>query len=774
MKRVPLLLLLLAIAVSAAAQLTIDGIMRGPNLVGYQPQNLRWSPDGKQLYFEWKVNTDAFDKDPDTWVVGRDGKGLRKLSEEEKKDAPPGRNLGAASKDRKRFVYVDNGDVFLWENGKRRNLTSTVANESRARFTKDERGVTFVRDDNLFRLSLDSSALEQLTNIVGTDDKSANVKLWDEKEKKGTASQEYLKAEERKLIGAIDRMARKREEDEAEAKKEHPLKPLKLERKQSLADAWLTGDGKYVIASFRTDAEKSKRANVPEFVTESGYTEELPGREKVGDALPTNKVASISTANGEVKWLEHGLKVPAKQDEKAAEKTEKTETPKETDREVRYDAVVWSDDGMRVVVPVRARDNKDWWLFAFDYTTGKTRVLATEHDDAWVRGPQNDLGFLGDDVYYLSEKTGWMQLYSVPFAGGAPKQLTDGKFEIDDVAVSNDRKWFYLTTSEESPYERHLYKMAVAGGARTKMTAKAGDHAAVVAPDGLSFADVYSYSNRPPEVFIGTTQITTSPAKEFFDYPWLDTPIVQIPARDGKQLPAHLYKPASWQRGGKAVIFVHGAGYLQNIHRGWSSYYREYMFHHFLMEHGYLVIDVDYRASAGYGRDWRTAIYRHMGGVDLDDQIDAAKWLVREQGVDAKRIGIYGGSYGGFITLMALFTQPGVFNAGAALRPVTDWAHYNDPYTANILNRPQDDPEAYRRSSPIYFADGLRDKLLICHGMADVNVHFQDTVLLMQKLIELRKENWSVAPYPIEDHTFVDPASWADEYKRIYKLFEGM
>jgi dipeptidyl aminopeptidase/acylaminoacyl peptidase len=191
------------------------------------------------------------------------------------------------------------------------------------------------------------------------------------------------------------------------------------------------------------------------------------------------------------------------------------------------------------------------------------------------------------------------------------------------------------------------------------------------------------------------------------------------------------------------------------------------------MEKGYLVLDVDYRGSAGYGRDWRTGIYRHMGGKDLDDQVDAARWLVSQQGVEAHRIGIYGGSYGGFITLMAMFTQPDIFAAGAALRPVTDWAHYNHPYTSNILNTPQDDAEAYRKSSPIYFAAGLKGALLICHGMVDTNVHFQDTVRLTQKLIELHKENWELAVYPVEDHGFQQPSSWADEYKRILRLFES-
>jgi dipeptidyl aminopeptidase/acylaminoacyl peptidase len=359
------------------------------------------------------------------------------------------------------------------------------------------------------------------------------------------------------------------------------------------------------------------------------------------------------------------------------------------------------------------------------------------------------------------------------------KQLTQGKWEVENVELSHDRRRFYLTTSEESPADRRIYVMSVEGGERTVLTAVPGNSQGVLSPDESMFAIVHSSSNKPPELSLmenrpgaAMREVTHSPAPDFANYAWIDPPIVQVPASDGALIPARLYKPQSWKPGGPGVIFVHGAGYLQNVHHWWSQYSHEYLFHHFLMEHGYTVIDIDYRGSAGYGRDWRTAIYRHMGGRDLDDQVDAALYLATQQGVDPSRIGIYGGSYGGFITLMAMFTRPDTFAAGAALRPVTDWAHYNHGYTAAILNAPQSDEEAYKRSSPIYFANGLKGALLICHGVADTNVIFQDTVRLTQKLIELRKENWSVAMYPVEDHGFVEPTSWADEYKRIFNLFE--
>jgi dipeptidyl aminopeptidase/acylaminoacyl peptidase len=367
----------------------------------------------------------------------------------------------------------------------------------------------------------------------------------------------------------------------------------------------------------------------------------------------------------------------------------------------------------------------------------------------------------------------------VPFEGGEARSLTSGNWEVLDVRQSRDRSRFFLTASKDSLYEQQVYEMDGNGGPLARLTAASGKHTAVLSPDDRWLADIYSYTNKPPELYVQeakaqaeSRKLTSSPAPEFRDYPWQDAPIITFKARDGVDVPARLYKPASSRRGGPGVVFVHGAGYLQNVDKKWSTYYHEYMFHHILMERGFTVIDVEYRGSAGHGRDWRTAIYEHMGGKDLDDIVDAAKYLASAQGVDPKKIGLYGGSYGGFMTLMAMFTTPNLFAAGAALRPVTDWAHYNHGYTSDILNVPQSDPEAYRRSSPIYFAQNLKGALLICHGMVDTNVEFQDSVRLVQRLIELHKENWQLAVYPVENHGFVQPSSWADEYKRILALFE--
>jgi len=220
-------------------------------------------------------------------------------------------------------------------------------------------------------------------------------------------------------------------------------------------------------------------------------------------------------------------------------------------------------------------------------------------------------------------------------------------------------------------------------------------------------------------------------------------------------------------------MFVHGAGYLQNVSARYPVYFREQMFHNLLVQQGYVVLDMDYRASEGYGRDWRTAIYRQMGHPELEDYLDGVDYMVANHQGDRANVGIYGGSYGGFMSFMALFRAPEAFKAGAALRPVTDWTSYNHEYTSNILNTPELDPEAYKKSSPIEYVENLKGALLISHGMMDDNVFYQDSVRLSQRLIEMKKHNWTMASYPLERHGYVQPESWYDQYRRIYELFEA-
>jgi dipeptidyl aminopeptidase/acylaminoacyl peptidase len=771
---------------NGAFPLAVDSIMRGPALVGYPPESLRWSGDSQRLYFEWRH---AGEDIAATWVADREGGVPRRLSDEERLSAPlPTGQWDAA---RRRILGIDEGDVVIIDTvaNRRIEITRSTATESSPRWAHNETAVTFVRDNNLFVLPLDSIAggTIQLTDVVSRRPES-----------RVTESQRTLRREEADLLDWVEQERGRRERRETRTAR-RALPRFELAERQAVNDAAVSasGDVAYLIVSERA---QSRSANVPRFVSESAYTEDITARTNVGDAQERRRLAVINLRTGEAFWagLEGivdpvAIPKPKLGDTSGDPPTPSTPAPKPS-REVRWGAPLMSPDGVRAVVSVRADDNTDRWLVLVDPATGRTRVLDHAHDAAWVReiGPAGNtgggLGWLPDGrrLWFLAEHTGWMQLYTVDVSAEATSRIavTEGKFEIDGVEVSPDGGSFYIQSTEAHPGERQVYRVAISGGTRERLTGSAGAHQAAVSPDTQTLGLISSTANRPPDVFVmpnrtggAARQVTTSATEEWRRYRWVEPELVTYKARDGAMVYARLYTPemvgAKRHPGQPAVIFVHGAGYLQNAHRYWSSYYREYMFHHLLASRGYVVLDPDYRASAGYGRAWRTAIYGWMGGHDLNDVVDGATYLASAHRVNAGRIGVYGGSYGGFITLMAMFTSPETFAAGAALRPVTDWAHYNHSYTSNILDEPQSSIETYRKSSPIYFAEGLKGALLICHGMVDVNVHFQDSVRLAQRLIELGKENWELAVYPVEDHGFTEATSWADEYKRILKLFEA-
>ncbi|MFP5378367.1 MAG: prolyl oligopeptidase family serine peptidase [Vicinamibacteria bacterium] len=776
---------------TAAFPLTVDSIMRGPTLVGHAPSGLRWAGDASRLYFEWQL---AGEDETATWVVGRDGGAPRRLTDEERRQAPL--TSGTWDAARRRQLGVDRGDVVIIDtHGPTRfDVTRTTGAESSPRWARGGTHVTFLRDNNLFLVPVGEAAGGTVVQLTDVGPRRPEPRLTD--------SQRFLKEEEARLLDWVREAAERRRRNEARDR-ERALPRFELAERQSVVDAALSADETHAYLVVAERAADARTAMVPRWVSESSYTEEIDTRIRVGDALERRRLAILNLKTGEAVWAgldgvaePQAIPRPGPRDEASAAPAPPVTTPATPAapaREVRWGTLLPSPDGAHVVASVRSVDNQDRWLVAVDPATGRTRVVDHVRDEAWVReiGPASNvsggLGWLPDNrtLWFLAEHDGWMHLYTVDVAatGATRRQLTSGAWEIDSVQLTPDGRQFVVQSTEAHPGERHLYALPVGGGERTKLTSRTGFHGGEISPDGRQFGLIHSTATRPPEVFLmaheagaDLRQVTNSPSAEWLAHPWVEPQLVTYKTRDGQQVYARLFTPemigARRHPSRPAVIFVHGAGYLQNAHRYWSSYYREYMFHHLLASRGYVVLDPDYRASAGYGRDWRTAIYRWMGGHDLNDVVDGAAYLASAHRVDARRVGVYGGSYGGFITLMAMFTSPDTFAAGAALRSVTDWAHYNHPYTSNILNEPQTDTEAYRKSSPIYFAEGLKGALLICHGMVDVNVHFSDSVRLAQRLIELRKENWELAVYPVEDHGFVEETGWADEYKRVLKLFE--
>ena len=751
--------------------------MQGNDFVGHRPSSPYWSTDGQTLYFDWNPDGALSDS---LYAYSINNKDIKKVGFLQANVLPSSRLTYNQAKTE--AVYSKNGDIFLLDvdTYQSKPIIKTQSRESNPHFTDNGKSIAFEKDGELFTWNIASGLLEQKTQFVKSK----------EKEPQRDTKDEWLYQDQLGIFDVLQERKAKRDAGEEISKKLEALEPLEIETKgKRVISLQIDPSGSY-ITYVLMDRPESKGTIVPHFVTESGYTEDQNTRSKVGNE-PTQYemfVYDIKNRKNYPVVLDNleGLDYVPEYTKDYPDKTYENE-----DRIGFINGPTWNTDGSKGILDIQANDYKDRWIVLLDPKTGKVEQLDRQHDEAWIGGPGigrwsgGSLGWMPDDksIWFMSEKTGYSHLYTMSLNSKKAKALTSGEFEIYGASLSKDNSRWYFTSNKTHPGDRQFYAMSLKGGKWEKLTNMVGRNDVVLSPNEEKMAILYSYSNKPTELFIQDNpikageatqakQITNSNTDDFNAYDWKDPEIITFKASDGAEVHARLYQPESSVKNKAAVIFVHGAGYLQNAHKWWSSYFREYMFHNLLVDNGYTVLDIDYRGSAGYGRDWRTGIYRHMGGKDLSDQVDGAKMLVDEYGIDTDKIGIYGGSYGGFITLMGMFNAPDTFSAGGAIRSVGDWAAYNHGYTARILNTPATDSLAYKRSSPIYFADGLQGDLLILHGMVDDNVHFQDMVRLSQRLIELGKENWEMAVYPVERHGFVEPSSWTDEYIRIFKLFQ--
>jgi dipeptidyl aminopeptidase/acylaminoacyl peptidase len=811
MKIKPLLLLLLSYGTVGAQTLTVEKIMRDPKWIGTSPSNVFWSADSKNILFSWNPKSNVSDSVFSYALSGGEPQQVAYLDAQR----IGAMNNAVYNSNYSQMAYVYRGDIYLQDikAGKTTRVTQTEEIESAPKFILQNEWLVYTRNQNLYAWNTRSGITQQLTNITrgaeaaaarpagaggqggfgggGNRGGGATGGFGGPQRSAAAATEgqeQWLQQQQQELFGVLK--DRKQKKDLRDAyikshKESDTLKTIGIGEK-TMQGLQVSPDSRFVTYRLYQAPTGAKGTIVPDYVTESGFTTDIPGRTKVGAALGKYDFYVYDRTRDTVMLV--GIdSIPGITDQPDYVKDypKKFANKKAPVRGVMIAGPYWNEAGTVAVVDIRSQDNKDRWLMQLDPITGKLSLLDRQRDEAWIGGPGVSgfgarIGWVNDNNFYFqSEATGYSHLYIYDVAAKTKKALTEGKYEVQAAELSRNKQWFYLLTNEEHPGKQGWYRISSNGGKKDKITSMEGGYEVSMSPDEKWIAYRYSYSNKPWELFVQenapgkkATQVTNLAASaEFKQYPWREPEVISFTARDGAQVYARIYQPTAAKKNNAAVLFVHGAGYLQNVHYWWSSYFREYMFNNMLTDLGYTVLDIDYRASSGYGRDARTGIYRWMGGKDLDDHVDGAKLLVEKYGVDPARIGLYGGSYGGFITLMALFTTPDVFKAGAALRPVTDWAHYNHGYTSNILNEPFNDSLSYAKSSPINFAAGLKNHLLICHGMVDVNVNFQDAVRLQQKLIELGKDNWEVAAYPVEDHGFVEPSSWTDEYKRILKLF---
>jgi dipeptidyl aminopeptidase/acylaminoacyl peptidase len=764
--------LLLFTIFGTAQQLRLEDIMKGDEFIGHQPSNHRWSIDGQTVLFDWNPNNE----------IGNSPYFWNKSSKSPQKVSSPNPvydvDFIAAQKDFEEVYYTNQGVLYAYikSTKKTKKIIQSAERISAVQRSTTPDIVFFQQNRNVYQFNTKDFSMVMLTNF-----KSG-------KENKAKEEDSFLKDQQKELFQFVRDEAKADDWYAAQSKSKKEKFPKEIfYDKSQVEQVKASPDGKFV--TFRlSDYPTETPTNVANFITDDGFTQSDKARSKVSTAnFSKHKFGIFNVEKDTTYYVSFANLSGIKDAPKYYQDYVNLKDKSDYETAIVMMSPVYSQDGKNAVLEIRSQDNKHRWIVQLDLVSGKTTELEHQHDEAWIGGPGissysfsgGTLGFIDNStIYFQSEVTGFSHVYTYNLNNKKKEALTNGNWEVREVTLSNDKKGFYITTTTTHPGNRSFYKLDIASKKMTRILTNDGNYEVKVSPDEKTLLVRYSYKNKPWELFVGANkpnadlnQITFSTTDEFKKYNWKTPEVITFKAEDGTIVYARLYQPKSENKNKAAVIFVHGAGYLQNAHKYWSTYHREYMFHNLLTDLGYTVLDIDYRASDGYGRDFRTGIYRHMGGKDLSDQLDGKNYLVQNLGIDANRVGMYGGSYGGFITLMALLTKPGEFKAGAALRSVTDWAHYNHGYTSNILNFPETDPEAYKKSSPIYFANNLQDKLLMLHGMVDDNVQFQDIVRLTQRFIELGKKDWDLAVFPVEAHGFKRTYSWVDEYRRILALF---
>jgi len=760
----------------APTPITLEQAMADPDWIGPPVDAGWWSWDSRRAIFPLKRSGNGV-RDLYAVAVGG-GAPMARLADPELARADVANPVYDAS--RRRSAFVRNGDVFVRDlrDGALTQVTRGAAPASDLAFTAGGDGVIWRVGDNWHRYRFGPRVVETVAVLKAEKDPDAPPPA------------DGMRADQLRLFTTL-----RADHDDRQLRKDHDKQlraadpsrapaPVYLGDDVAIDASSLSPDGRWLlVATSAKGADAGRIGKLQKFVTESGYEEQEPERTRVGrNPPPVESFKLVNLGDGSVADLSIAALPGIDDDPLAALRKAAGKPPLTGHRALRAAAMQWSADGRQAALELLSVDNKDRWIATVDFAGKSLRSAHRLSDPAWINSfAFSDFGWMPDNrtIWLLSEQSGYSHLYTV-VPGQAARARNQGNWEASSPQFSADgsRVWFVCNRKWPGGYE--VCEENLRDDSVKEITDLHGVEDFSLAPDQSKVLVRYSGTFLPPQLAVvpagggKASVLTDTRTAAWKARNFLAPQFVQVPSTHGAApIWAKLYRPATLEPGKRypIVMFVHGAGYLQDTFSRWSYYFREQMFDQLLVQQGFIVLAMDYRGSAGYGRDWRTAIYRDMGHPELDDYRDGVKWLVDTQQGDANKVGIYGGSYGGFMTLMAMFRAPDVFKAGAALRPVSDWSEYNHDYTAAILNTPDIDPQAYRTSSPIEYAAGLKGALLICHGMMDDNVFFQDSVRLAQRLIELHKDNWSLAPYPLERHGFEHADAWLDEYRRIDELF---
>jgi len=728
------------VAAGRQNQLTVERIYSPPSLSGRPLRDTMWSPDGKLLTY-----LDQNAGEPEIWAVdGSSGQRHVLVDARHLRDVllPPasrGQQTGLGRVEPPRYLWAPGGQALLFISAKELfwyDLKSTSAKKllgeakgkeaasepgsseagdiDDARISPDGRWVSFVRDHDLWVVSTSGGEPRQLTR--GGSEEVRNGEL------------DWVYPEELDLGTAY----------------------------------WWAPDSSKLALLQLDERKVEKYPLVDELPYAPTVTEErFP---EAGSPNPVARVGVVDVAGGDVRWMDTG-----------------------NDPTALLARVVWLTDSRRLAIERLNRVQNHLDLLFADTGNGKCETVLTEQDKYWIKlsggvfGPDttSNLHFLADGRRFLwsSERSGFRHLYLYDLAGKQLAQLTRGEWQVDGIAkVDEQAQAIYFTSTKKGPIERQFYRVALSGGEPLELTHEHGTHSVSVAPDGKHFLDTYSNAMTPPQQRLynadGSAVATLEENKvaELEGYHLQPEEFFTVPGADGTPLDAAMIKPAGFDptRIYPVIVMVYGGPDVQDVRDAWGG--STFLWNEMMAQKGFVIFMVDNRGSAGRGRNFETPIYHHFGRVELADQLAGVKWLASQPYVDSTRVGIWGWSFGGYMTCMAMLRGGDVFKAGFAGAPVTDWRRYDTIYTERYMGTPEENPDGYRDSSPVNFAAGLKGKLLVAHATGDDNVHFANSVALGEKLVQAQKYAEFLI-YADRGHGISDSAGRIHVFNRVAQFF---
>jgi dipeptidyl-peptidase-4 len=511
------------------------------------------------------------------------------------------------------------------------------------------------------------------------------------------------------------------------------------EEELGLQDGWRWSPDGARIAFWRLDQSRVRPFHWTE-ETDSAYARVVSLRyPKAGSANSVARIGVVEVAGGEPRWVDTGR-----------------------DPEVYLARMEWAASPTELMVQRLNRHQNRLEVMLADARTGAARTVFTDTDSAWVE-VDDDFRFIdgGREFLFSSERDGFNHLYRVSRDGREVRQLTRGRWDVTGFTAVDERAGVvYFSARAPTPQQTHLFRVRLDGSGLEQVTREPGTHAAAIATGSPFFLNVHSSAGEPPVIRLQNTA-DGAVVRTLSDNARVRANVTSLGLRkpefftfrtpDGTELNGWMIKPAGFDASKKhpVLMFVYGGPGSQTVTDAWGG--TRYLWHQMLAQRGYVVVSVDNRGTGGRGSAFKKATYLNLGLRETEDQAHAARWLATQPWVDPARLGIWGWSYGGFVSSLAMFSPGAPWKAGIAVAPVTDWQLYDTIYTERFMRTPRDNAEGYRRTAPVNLASGLRGRFLLVHGTGDDNVHFQNSTQLVNALVDANKQ-FNFMMYPNRNH----------------------